>query len=88
MVKKKVDPQAAATASKANTAIRDRFTTKASQTPDKPKESTGSATPHAASVARLRAGLPEFATFWEDHAVAGLSVTEKVINHLRSASSP
>ncbi|ONI75914.1 hypothetical protein BWI15_08925 [Kribbella sp. ALI-6-A] len=44
----------------------------------------GFATPHPAVlplIARMHAGSPEFATFWEDHTVAGLSLTEKVINH-------
>ncbi|MCP2265517.1 helix-turn-helix transcriptional regulator [Promicromonospora thailandica] len=44
----------------------------------------GFASPHPAVpplVSRLLAGSSEFAAFWADQTVAGLSLTEKVINH-------
>jgi transcriptional regulator with XRE-family HTH domain len=44
----------------------------------------GFTNPHPAVpplVARMLAGSPEFAAFWADQTVAGLSLTEKVINH-------
>jgi transcriptional regulator with XRE-family HTH domain len=44
----------------------------------------GFSLPHpevAPLVARLRAESPGFAKFWADHTVAGLTLTEKVIDH-------
>lgn len=44
----------------------------------------GFSSPHPAVrplIARLRAESPEFAGYWEDHTVAGLSMTEKTVNH-------
>jgi transcriptional regulator with XRE-family HTH domain len=44
----------------------------------------GFVTPHPAVpplVARMSAGSSEFASFWADHTVAGLSLTAKVIDH-------
>lgn len=44
----------------------------------------GFSSPHPAVIpliARLRADSPEFAGYWADHTVAGLSMTEKTVNH-------
>jgi len=44
----------------------------------------GFSSPHPAVlplIARLRAESPDFASYWEDPAVAGLNMTEKTINH-------
>lgn len=44
----------------------------------------GFSPPHPAVlplIVRLRAESAEFAGYWEDHTVAGLSMTEKTINH-------